>query len=323
MNSKERVRAVIEKREFDRLPIYGWLKENLEDEISAEFGSLAAFEDRYEFDFAHIFGGPTAFDVSKIAEIRKTKGEVLPSDMLELALNDPNDTQMWKAAKAAIDFYGGNRQRFTYMQTPGIFEALNTNRLGIENHMMYMALYPEDMKRLYEKQSKWNLKFAMNALDLGVDMIHVSDDWGAQRSLLFNPKLWHEMIAPNHKRVIDAVHKRGAYASLHSDGNINQVLDGIADLGYDVIHPYQVSAGMSYDVYFDKYSDKFTIMGGIDIQTTLGFGRFDDVKAEIDNIVNRFKKRGLMLCTSHYVQNHCTVDELVFAYDYIYKKIRE
>ena len=101
------------------------------------------------------------------------------------------------------------------------------------------------------------------------------------------------------------------------------VLDGIAELGYDVVHPYQVSAGMDYDQYFDRYQEKFSIMGGIDIQTTLGFGRLDQLKSEIEMVISRFSDRGLLLCTTHFVQNHCTIEELTMAYDLIYKLIRE
>ena len=65
---------------------------------------------------------------------------------------------------------------------------------------------------------------------------------------------------PNIKKVVDHVHSRGAFASLHSDGCISSVADGIVDIGLDVIHPWQESAGMSYDLYLEKYSDKFSIL---------------------------------------------------------------
>jgi uroporphyrinogen decarboxylase len=255
-------------------------------------------------------------------EVRRQKGELTPGDMLQMEMCDINDDEKWIGAKKSIEYYGEDRERFTYIQTPGIFEKVN-QYFGIENHLMYLLLYPEDIMRLYKMQAEWNRQFAMNALDLGVDMVHVSDDWGGQNSLLFSPQIWKDYIAPNHKLVVDAVHDRGAYASLHSDGNINEVLDGIVGLGYNVIHPYQVSAGMKYDTYFGKYSRHFTIMGGIDIQTTLGFNRLDAVREEIDNVIGLFKSRGLLLCTSHFVQDHCSIEELVYAYDYICSSVRE
>ncbi|MBT3292178.1 MAG: hypothetical protein HN380_32920, partial [Victivallales bacterium] len=48
MTSRERVIEVIEQRRPDRVPVYGWLKANLTDQISAAFGSVEAFEDKYE-----------------------------------------------------------------------------------------------------------------------------------------------------------------------------------------------------------------------------------------------------------------------------------
>ena len=57
MNSTERVRNLILGKEIDRQPVYGWLRANLEKEISEKFGSVENFEDKYEFDMAHIFGG--------------------------------------------------------------------------------------------------------------------------------------------------------------------------------------------------------------------------------------------------------------------------
>ena len=61
MEAAERVRSVILGKPVDRQPIYGWVKFNLKDEITERWGSVEAFEDHYEFDMAHIFGGPPVF----------------------------------------------------------------------------------------------------------------------------------------------------------------------------------------------------------------------------------------------------------------------
>ena len=61
MLPRERVIKVIRHEEPDRIPTYGWVAANLTPQIAEAFGSVQAFEDRYEFDFAHIFGGPNTF----------------------------------------------------------------------------------------------------------------------------------------------------------------------------------------------------------------------------------------------------------------------
>ena len=130
------------------------------------------------------------------------------------------------------------------MQIPGFFECYN-GVFGIENQLMYLLLYTEEMEELYRRQAEWNIRVADHCIDLGVDMVHISYDWGAQKDLLFSPELWWRLIYPNMKKVVDHCHSRGVFVSLHSDGCVAKVADGIAQLGFDLIHPWQESAGMT------------------------------------------------------------------------------
>ena len=47
-------------------------------EITEAYGSVNAFEDHYEFDCAHIFGGPGCFDEVEIAKVRENGEELTP-----------------------------------------------------------------------------------------------------------------------------------------------------------------------------------------------------------------------------------------------------
>ena len=208
------------------------------------------------------------------------------------------------------------RDRFCYVQTPGIFEALNSV-FGIEDHLLYMALYPEELTEVYRKMADWNIENGKNLLDLGVDGIHVSDDWGSQRSMLFSPQMFRDMIYPCHKRMLTEFKNGDALVSLHSDGCIRHVLDDVVELGYDFVHPWQESAGMPYDLYLQKYQDKFGILGGVCIQTTLGFGDIPRVDREIRRVFRLLKGKRWACCTTHFVESTCSMDELCYAYDLI------
>jgi len=100
------------------------------------------------------------------------------------------------------------------------------------------------------------------------------------------------------------------------------VLDGIVELGYQVFHPYQESTGMSLEDFKKRYMKSFVVMGGLDVQTTIGFGKLDHLKREIERIVGMFADGGLIFCTSHFVQDHCTIEELKFAYDLVFDLVR-
>lgn len=323
MTSRERVIAVIQHRKPDRIPVYGWVRANLDAKIATAFGSVEAFEDKYEFDLAHLFGGPGTYDREEMEKLRAANGGVIaPPALLDVPLADPNVAETYRGVRNGIAHHKTQRGRFVYMQTPGIFECLN-DAFGIENHLLYLAEYKSELHEIYRRQAEWNRAFAMNCLDLGVDMVHVSDDWGGQTGLLFSPETWWELVYPYHKTTCDAVRNRNAYLSLHSDGNVNAVLDGIVKLGYQVFHPYQESAGMDFSLYKRKYAGSFVIMGGLDIQTTLGFGDYARLKSEIDRVLKMFTDGGLLFCTTHFVQDHCTIEELRFAYDFIYDLVRE
>ncbi|MBT5876227.1 MAG: hypothetical protein HOH43_22565 [Candidatus Latescibacteria bacterium] len=322
MQPRERVIEVISHRKPDRIPVYGWVRANLESQITKAFGSVEAFEDRYEFDYSHIFGGPSPYDQKAVEVLRDEGGGMLePAALMEMSLTDPNTEAAYQNIREAVAHHKTQRGRFVYVQTPGIFECLN-GVFGIENHLLYLALYEEDLHQVYARQAEWNRTFAGNCLDLGVDMIHVSDDWGGQNSLLFSPDTWWRLIYPYHKVTCDYVADRGGYVSLHSDGNISALMDGIVDLGYDVVHPYQESAGMDLVEYKKTYADKFVVMGGLDVQTTIGFGRYDHIARELNRVVDLFKEGGLLLCTTHFVQDHCTIEELTFAFDTIHELVR-
>lgn len=322
MLSRERVVQVINHQKPDRIPIYGWLRANLSDQISEAFGSVEAFEDKYEFDFAHLFGGPSPYSSDDLQKLRdELGGQIQPKALLDVPLSDPDQTEAYQSLKEQIAHHRDQRGRFVYVQTPGIFECLN-GVFGIERHLGYLLLFEDDLHQVYRRQARWNQAFASNCIDLGVDMIHVSDDWGSQNGLLFSPAVWWRLIHPYHKTTCDAVRSQGAFLSLHTDGNNNAVIDGIIDLGYQVVHPYQESAGMDLQEYKDKYRDSFVVMGGLDIQRTIGFGDFDRLRAEIERVMRMFAEGGLLFCTTHFVQAHCTIQELTFAYDTAYELCR-
>lgn len=322
MTGQERVRNTILGKKTDRQPIYGWVYANLTDRINERWGSVAAFEDHYEFDMAHIFGGPGVFQKDVLKRIMDAEGEVPPDLLLSEDYYLPNDDEkQYERVRKAIEFHHG-RGRFCYVQTPGFFECFN-NAFGIENQLAYLLVYTDEIAELYRRHTDWIIRYADHCIEAGADMIHISDDWGSQKDLLFSPQLWYELIYPNMKKVVDHVHSRGVFVSLHSDGCVAKVADGIASLGFDLVHPWQENAGMSYDLYLEKYADKFAILGGVCVQSAIGILPREELEAEIRRVFRTLKGRRWICCTSHFVQEHCSTDDLEFAFDLIYRLARE
>ncbi len=323
MTSTERVRATILGQPADRQPIYGWVYGNLTTEIDDMFGSLDGLERKYEYDMAHLFTGPWPFYEDKIEDMRRTGEPITPQMLLQAGIfQSPEKMEEYQPIVEDLKRYKAQHERFCYIQTPGLLEPFN-GLMGIENHLLNMALYPDEMEELYSKLTQWRNDFARHCIELGVDMVHISDDWGAQTDMLISPNMWWNMIQPGLKETVDIVHENGSFASLHSDGCIKRVLDGVVDIGFDLIHPYQENANMPYDIYLNNYADKFAIMGGINVQNALGIMERDDLEKDIRRIFGLLRGKRWVVCTSHFVQKHCKVEDLKFAYDLIYQLARE
>ena len=72
---------------------------------------------------------------------------------------------------------------------------------------------------------------------------------------------------------------------------------------------------MPYDTYLEKYADKFAILGGVYVQTALGLVPKEKLESEIRRVFELLKGKRWICCTTHFVQNHCSMEDLNFAFD--------
>ena len=79
---------------------------------------------------------------------------------------------------------------------------------------------------------------------------------------------------------------------------------------------------MSLAEFKEKWAGTFTVMGGLDVQTTIGFGKLDFLRSEIERVMRMFADGGLLFCTTHFVQDHCTMEELTVALETAYELSR-
>lgn len=120
MKSYELVAKTIRGENPGRTPLYGWVAANLSEQISREFGSVENFEDHYEFDMAHIFGGPACYDDKAIEKIREEEGEVTPEALLSVPLLPVDNMEDYENIKAALEHHR-RREAGSAMCRPTVF----------------------------------------------------------------------------------------------------------------------------------------------------------------------------------------------------------
>lgn len=323
MTPRERVLTALQFREPDRVPLYLWVfgQPGVIDDIRAKYGTFEAFCDALDLDMTQAF---PAKGFLKRGAVPNSPGSVYEAaygwvHTLDAALDaeftDPDDAEIYTTIRAEIEHHKEQRGRAVFVQTPGVFEAAN-GVIGQEQNLMELALRPELCRQLYERIARWSARYAENCLQLGADVIHISDDWGMNNALMFRAQVWWEVIYPAEKVICDAVKRAGGWLSLHSDGYITPVLDGVVELGFRVAHPVQESAGMEPVQVKRDYYGRLGLYGGLDVRTMLGRGLpREQLGDEIRRVIRALKPGGgYIFCTSHMVQPGTPIEEVEFAY---------
>ncbi len=311
MTSKERVLKAIRHEEPDRVPLNIWMyRDDVRAEVVKRYGSIDAFYDRLHIDMVTAF--PTHLLVKPGDESEWTHHYSV-DEAIDLAFADPNDESLYVPIKKDVERYGAERAIFC--QTQGVFEGAFV-LCGMENLLLEMVMDPEKVKRLCEKIARWSCSYVDNVLDLGIDVPHISDDWGQNNTLLFSPKMWWEFIYPYDAMIVERAKRRCEVVSLHSDGYIYDVLDGVVKMGIGVVHPIQVSAGMDPLKVKREYGDRLTLYGTLDITHTLPSGTMKEIEDEVIDRMKTLKPGGgFIFCSTHTIQPDTPLEKVEYAYD--------
>jgi uroporphyrinogen decarboxylase len=150
-----------------------------------------------------------------------------------------------------------------------------------------------------------------------IDLVFTADDIGDQRGPILPPDRWRRLIAPHHRRLNDVIHSHGAKVIYHSDGSVMWALDGLVEMGIDVLQALQFSAdGMDPVAMKRDWGDRLCFEGGVSVQTTLPFGTVEDVRAEVrDRIDVLGRGGGYILGPSHWIQAGTPPENIVAMFD--------
>ena len=147
----------------------------------------------------------------------------------------------------------------------GIFECVQ-DLVGYED-LCYMRADDEELYHdMFFKIGESNLKIWKRFLQEYGDIYCVcrfGDDLGFKSTTLLPPDDIRELIIPQYKPIIQAVHDAGKPFLLHSCGCIFDVMDDIIAAGIDAKHSNEDQiAPFSY--WVEKYGDRIGNFGGID-----------------------------------------------------------
>ena len=333
MTHKERLRRALQRQPVDRLPTQINLTATMAEKLAAHYGisshklpvhmgnHLVRLDISYPKRYSP--GGHSLYDWWGAGHATSEEGYYINDsplsdykDLDTFAWPDPYAPDLLDVATQIMQKYGDE-----YFIVPNfgwaLFERAWSLR-GFEQFFMDMALDTGFVEALLDRIVEIQLVLIHRFLEMGVDGGYFGDDYGAQKELLFSPRMWRDLIKPRLQRLFAPFLERGLPVLLHSDGQIQQILPDLVEIGLTTLNPVQPEV-LDHLWLSDHFGDKLSFYGGISTQTILPQGTPEQVKAAVTECVRTLAPEGtgLLIAPSHRLMSDvpiANVEALLIAF---------
>lgn len=230
---------------------------------------------------------------------------------------NPNDTAILSTAERTMRDRGAN-----YFIAPNLgiclFERAWSLR-GFDDLLVDMLERTEWVEELLDRITEIQLILARRFIAAGVAGGYFGDDYGAQRAMLFSPRLWRRLIKPRLAKLFGVFVAAGLPVILHSDGDIRAILPDLVEIGLTTLNPVQPEV-LDHAWLQKEYGAKLSFYGGISTQGVLPSGRVEEVRAATIACARVLAPEGtgLVLGASHRMQSDIparNVEAMLNAFD--------
>ena len=157
---------------------------------------------------------------------------------------------------------------------------------------------------LFDKVSASARQLAQAMVHAGVDILLMGDDIGTQRGMIMNPDMWRTWIKPHMASVIAAANAANPDVLIfyHSDGNILPVIPDLIEIGVEVLNPIQPECMDPVEIAA-QFGNALSFWGTVGTQTTMPFGRSEEVKAVVrERMATVGKVGGFLIAPTHMLE---------------------
>jgi len=201
----------------------------------------------------------------------------------------PKDWDLEVYAQAFETYQDGN----TMLRFNG-FYGFGAEIMGIPTFNLMFYKDPElmhDMIEYWEYFTVETIRSAVETLKDRIDVVYWWEDMAERHGPCVSPKLFKQFFLPHYKRVTGFLAKNKIDRILmDSDGNINPLLDLIAESGINGLWPLEVNSGMDALAIRKKCGDKIFLIGNLDKVELAKGGQA--MKKEVDSKVPALKEIG-------------------------------
>ena len=225
-------------------------------------------------------------------------------DLKNYTWPDPADPALLDPIKDLCDRYQDDYFIIVDLSST-LIEAAYAHIVGTQNFFLMMFDQPELIEAVLDGLTDYYTELGKNAIRMGVDMIRVGDDVGAQQAMMISPAQWRELAKPRFDHMFKEFRKENPdiFIKLHSCGDYSPILPDEVELGVDLSGLMQPTGGNKDQAGIKKkFGEDITLIGGFDVQRLLPRGQVEDIrKGVLDVMKNLAVGGGYIFSPSHYI----------------------
>jgi len=280
MNKRERVQAVLEGRIPDRVPKGEFaVSEGLAKEITGVSGFEGQLQAALTLGFDFIAPGIN-YQFKKTGSVDSRGREIFvdpwgrkvtfyrgcpfftehPCQSLEevIRMETPEVKENYWSD---VSRWSKKSDLFVFALVDGIFQTLSS-LLDFNVFLMAIVNEKEKLQEAAEKVLYFILEISKQAIKSGANGIILGEDIAYDKGTFVSPAVLKEVFFPCIKEITTEL---SVPVVFHADGDLNMVLDSLANLGLVGIHSLQPSTGMDLGKVKSEYGKKLTLIGNLDL----------------------------------------------------------
>ena len=302
MTSRERIIAVLERQEPDRVPTFEWKVSQPIIDAFVPGGDVFDFTETADQDAvccAPSYKKIEIIDEDTFVDEFHIRRHLTGVDRYPVSVGYPiTDLESFKQYEPppldapgrfdkieyVVNRFGG--ERAVVVNLHDIF-SFPRDMMGLDNFLISFITQPDLVRELVGFSVDYNLDLAKLVKKRDVEIIGIGDDMADNKAPFVSPEMFRDFLYPEFKRVVQGYKKLGFYVIKHSDGNLNPILDMLVDAGIDCLDPIDPLGSMDIEYIRKEYGGRIARKGNVDCVHTLVDGSPEKVAEEVRDCMRR------------------------------------
>jgi len=186
---------------------------------------------------------------------------------------------------------------------------------GYEASLIDPYVDRERFRELLGRIAQFQSVMVSQWLERKADVISFGDDYGMQDRLFMAPEVWRREYKPLLAELFGQAKAGGAKVYLHADGNIEEILDDLVEIGLDMLNPVQKYA-MDVERIGRRYGGRLCFHAGVNHQVTMPQGTPQQVREEAEWLIRTLGRPegGFIAARGHVLTRDIPVRNAVAMY---------